>query len=282
MAPGTRTGRSRFTLIFLLLTSATLLTLDAREFEPLQRTEETLTDLISPVRSGADRLFEPVGDAWAGITGYDELKDENQELRAELQKLEGQRILDSDAAIRLEALLDELGLPYVQDIPNVVGEVITANVGNFDRYSVQINRGADDGVLNGMPVVTRGGLIGRIDGDPGRGHSRVTLLTDPGFEVGVLVVGTDDVALASGGGHGVPLMVTKGLEIETEVAIGHQVVTSGVDRSRYPPGIPIGTVRNIDFDEARLLQILTVEPSANTDNLSFVTVLLYDPLGETP
>ena len=273
MATGTRTGRSRFTLIFLLLSSATLLTLDAREFEPLQRTEETLSDLISPLQTGADRVFEPVGDAWTGITGY-------EALRAELQKLEGQQILDSDAAIRLEALLDELGLPYVQDIPNVVAEVVTANVGNFDRYSVQINRGSEDGIRNGMPVVTRGGLIGRIDGDPGRGHSRVTLLTDPGFEVGVLAVGTDDVALASGGGHGEPLMVTKGLEIDTEVAVGHEVVTSGVDRSRYPPGIPIGTVTDIDYDEARLLQLLTVEPSANTDNLSFVTVLLYDPLSE--
>ena len=280
MATGTRTARSRFTLIFLLLSSATLLTLDAREFEPLQRTEETLTDLISPLRSGADRLFGPVGDAWAGITGYDDLKAENQVLREELQKLEGQQILDSDAAIRLESLLDELGLPYVQDVPNVVGEVVTANVGNFDRYSVQINRGSEDGIRNGMPVVTRGGLIGRIDGDPGRRYSQVTLLTDPSFEVGVLVVGTDDVALAMGSGHGEPLMVTKGLEIDTEVAVGHEVVTSGVDRSRYPPGIPIGIVTDIDFDEARLLQLLTVEPSANTDNLSFVTVLLYDPLGE--
>ena len=280
MAAGTRTGRSRFTLIFLLLSSATLLTLDARDFEPLQRTEETLTDLISPLRTGADRLFEPIGDAWAGVTGYDELEAENQVLRDELQQLEGQQILDSDAAIRLEALLDELGLPYVQDIPNVVAEVVTANVGNFDRFSVQINRGSEDGILNGMPVVTRGGLIGRIDGDPGRGHSRVALLTDPSFEVGVLAVGTDDVALASGSGHGEPLMVTKGLEIDTEVAVGQDVVTSGVDRSRYPPGIPIGTVTEIDFDEARLLQLLTVEPSANTDNLSFVTVLLYDPLAE--
>ena len=121
MAAGTRTGRSRFTLIFLLLSSATLLTLDARDFEPLQRTEETLTDLISPLRTGADRLFGPIGDAWAGVTGYDELEAENQVLRDELQQLEGQQILDSDAAIRLEALLDELGLPYVQDIPNVVG-----------------------------------------------------------------------------------------------------------------------------------------------------------------
>ncbi len=280
MATGTRAARSRFTLIFLLLSSATLLTLDARDFEPLQRTEETLADLISPLRSGADRLFGPVGDAWAGVTGYDELKAENQMLRQELQELEGQKILDSDAVIRLESLLDELGLPYVLDIPNVVGEVVTANVGNFDRYSVQINRGSDDGIRNGMPVVTRGGLVGRIDGDPGQGHSRVTLLTDPGFEVGVLAVGTDDVALASGGGRGKPLMVAKGLEIDTEVALGHEVVTSGVDRSRYPPGIPVGIVTDIDFDEARLLQLLTVEPSANADNLSFVTVLLYDSLAE--
>lgn len=280
MATGTRTGRSRFTLIFLLLSSATLITLDARDFEPLHRTEETITDLISPLRSGADRLFEPIGDAWAGLTEHDELKDENQALRGELQQLEAQQILDSDAALRLEALLAELGLPYVQDIPNVVGEVVTANVGNFDRYSLQINRGSVDGIRNGMPVVTRGGLIGRIDGDPGRGHARVTLLTDPGFEVGVLVVGTEDVALASGSGHREPLTVRKGLEIDTEVDEGDEVVTSGVDRSRYPPGIPVGTVSAIDYDEARLLQVLTVEPSANTDNLSFVTVLLYDPLGE--
>ena len=280
MATGTRTGRSRVTLIFLLLSSATLLTLDARDFEPLQRTEETLTDLISPLRSGTDRLFDPVGDAWTGVTGYDELEAENRRLRDELQELEAQQILDTDAAILLESLLNQLGLPYVQDIPNIVAQVVTANVGNFDRYSVQINRGSQDGIRNGMPVVTRGGLIGRIDGDPGRGHARVALITDPGFEIGVLVVGTDDVALASGSGHDEPLVVGKGLEIDTEVAVGQEVVTSGVDRSRYPPGIPIGTVTDIDFDEARLLQILTVEPSANTDNLSFVTVLLYDPLAE--
>ena len=280
MATGTRPGRSRVILIFLLLSSATLLTLDARDFEPLQRTEETLTDLISPLRSGADRLFEPVGDAWTGITGYDDLEAENLRLRDELQQLEAQQILDTDAAIRLELLLDELGLPYVQDIPNIVAEVVTANVGNFDRYSIQINRGADDGLRNGMPVVTRGGLIGRIDGDPGRGHARVTLITDPAFEVGVLVVGTDDVALASGSGYQEPLVVTRGLEIDTEVAVGDDVVTSGLDRSRYPPGIPIGTVTEINYDEARLLQLLTIEPSANTDNLSFVTVFLYDPLAE--
>ncbi len=280
MATGTRTGRSRATLVFLLLSSATLLTLDARDFEPLQRTEETFVDLMSPFRSAANRVFNPVGDAWRGITGYDELESENAMLRDELQKLQAQRILDSDAAIRLESLLKELNLPYVQDIPNTVAEVVTANVGNFDRYSVQINRGSADGIRNGMPVVTRGGLIGRIDGDPGRRHSRVVLLTDPDFEVGVLVVGTDDVGLASGAGHGQPLKVDKGLEVDTEVAVGDEVVTSGVDRSRYPPGIPVGTVARIDFDEARLLQILTVDPSANTDNLNFVTVLLYDPLGE--
>ena len=280
MATGTRTRRSRVTLIFLLLSSATLLTLDARDFEPLQRTEETLTDMFSPLRSGADRLFDPVGDAWKGITGYGELEAENQLLSEELQRLEAQRILDADAAIQLESLLDSVSLDYVRGLPNVLAQVVTADVGNFDRYSVQINRGSEDGVRNGMPVVTGGGLIGRIDGDPGRRHSWVALITDPGFEVGVLVVGTDDVALASGSGRGEPLIVGRGLEVETEVAVGDEVVTSGVDRSRYPPGTPIGHVTEIDYDEARLLQILTVNPSANTDNLSFVTVLLYDPLAE--
>ncbi len=280
MAAGTRSARPRVTFIFLLLTSITLLTLDARDFEPLQRVEEVMVDAISPLRSGLDDLFDPVGDGWAGVVGYDELQDENYALREELQRLRGQQILESDAANRLEALLEQVGLPYVQDIPNVVAEVVNANVGNFDRYSVQINRGFADGVRNGMPVVTRGGLVGRIDGVPQQNYSRVTLISDPEFEVGILVVGTDDVALASGGGDGEPIRVQRGLEIDTEVAVGAQVVTSGVDRSRYPPGIPVGIVSEIDFDDASLQQLLTVELSAKPANLSFVTVLLYDPLAE--
>jgi len=282
VAAGTRSARSRVTLIFLLLTSATLLTLDARDFEPLGRTEEALVDFLSPLRDRLDDLFDPVGDGWAGFTGYDDLEDENQSLREQLQQLRGQQILESDAAARLEALLAQVGLPYVQDIPNVVAEVITANVGNFDRYSVQINRGSADGLRHGMPVVTRGGLVGRIDGDPQQGYARVTLITDPEFEVGVLVVGTDDVALAAGGGDGEPLRVQTGLEIDTAVEVGDQVVTSGLDRSRYPPGIPVGTVSELDVDDARLQQLLAVEPSANPSGLSFVTVLLYDPLAEQP
>ena len=83
-----RTGRSRFTLLVLVLASITLLTLDFRDTGPVQGLRDGAAAVFDPVRDATDGITEPIGNAWDGIFGYDDLKDENERLRKRIDELE--------------------------------------------------------------------------------------------------------------------------------------------------------------------------------------------------
>ena len=88
MALSRRTGRSRFTLLLLVLASITLLTLDFRDTGPVQGLREGAATVFDPVRDATDGVTDPFGNAWNGIVGYDELEDENEQLRRQLDEVE--------------------------------------------------------------------------------------------------------------------------------------------------------------------------------------------------
>ena len=271
-------GRSRFTLFVLLLASVTLLTLDARDFGPVQRLEDGVAAVFSPLRGVGDTVFGPVGDAWNGVFDYGDLEAENEALRSQIADLQARRINDEGAAEELAALREQLDLRATLEYDSVVAEVVAGSISNFDGFVVEINRGRADGVREGMPVLTAGGgLIGRVD-EAGRQRSRIQLLSDPAMSVGAVIVGTEEVAIVSGGGEDAPLEVGRGsVRVGAEVDVGDVLVSAGGERSPYPPGLPIGTVSEVITDEGALEKRLLVEPTERPERLRFVTVVLYDP-----
>ncbi len=279
MALPNPTGRSRYTLLLLILTSVTLLTLDFRGFGPLESAREGAVDVFNPVRSAAETAFDPVADVWNEVFGDDATQREVEELRAEVERLRGQLIANTNADRLLLDVLAELDIEYVGNLDRVVAQVVSGPVGNFDDFDIEIDKGVSDGVLEGMPVVSNGGLIGRVV-EAGRTRSRVRLVSDPAFTVGVRLLsqGEDgDLALARGSGLGKPLIVTERIDPLTDVEVGEIVVTSGIDRSRYPGGIPIGIVTDVRLDEGALEQVLTVQPAADLATIGFVSVILFEP-----
>lgn len=277
MAAPRRSGRSRFSLFILLLLSITLLTLDARGFTPVERLKDGMAAAVSPVRSLGDTVFSPVGNAWENFSNSDDLEAENERLRQELEELRAQRIDDEGAADRLAALERELGLRDTVGYDTVIAEVTARSISNFDQLVFEINRGRSDGIRDGMPVVTAGGLIGKIE-DTGRRTARVRLIADTQVQVGVLVVGPDEAGIMAGQGEGEYPEIGNGtIPARADISLGDVVVTLGGERSAYPPDLPVGTVVEIEIDEASLEQRLKVEPSASLERFDFVTVVLYDP-----
>ena len=55
------------------------------------------------------------------------------------------------------------------------------------------------------------------------------------------------------------------------------VLSSGLDRSAFPPDIPVGTVTEVDAAPDQLSLVLTVEPLADLGDLAYVRVLLWEP-----
>lgn len=276
MALPRHSGRSRFPLVVLLLAAVTLLSLDARDFGPVESLKSGVATALSPFRSIGNTVFGPVGDAWQSISDSDDLEAENEQLRDQIDQLLKERIENVGAAEDLEQLRAQLDLRGTGGFDTVVAEVTAGSVSNFDPYVIEIDKGSADGVEELMPVITAGGLVGRIE-DVRSNGARVRLITDPGLQIGVVVVGSDEIGIAAGTGEDKPLRVIDGVPVGAEVDVGDLLMTSGLDRSPYPEGLAVGTVAEVEVDQVALEKELVVEPSAQMTRLLFVTVVLYDP-----
>jgi len=302
-----RSGRTRFTLLVVVLTAVTLLTLDVRGVGPIDSARRITLSALSPVADAVAWVLSPVGNAWNGITRFDEVERENAELHARLDELAGDDARETSARETLQRFLEQADVTFAGDVPQVVGRVVSGPVSAFE-LSVTIDKGADDGIREGMPVVTGAGLVGRVQLVTDR-RSVIQLIVDPRFSVGARHVPTQGLGLIEGRGSGRPLsFVVPG---DVEVGVGDLLETSGLDRSLYPPDVPIGRIIALDPEagpeagtaedgdgtdpstttttaipgasgslpslEPVETQSVAVELHARLDRLTFLTVLLWEP-----
>ena len=276
MAVYRRPARSRFTLLLLVLTSVTLLTLDYRGAGAgtIAFVKDGVRDAFAPVQEASDRIFAPVGNFVGGIIHYGDLEAENDRLRQEIAEIRGGLYRAENAERELQALSDNLDLPTPDDIPRVDARVVSANPSNF-AYTVEIDKGTNDGIATRMPVVTGAGLVGRIT-DVSRNRAVVQLVTDKKFSVGIVLGETGDIGAANGTGSltGIDLDL---IDPNTTIAEGDVVLTSGLQQSQFPPGIPVGKVKEFELRPNALQQDVTIEPVVNLRRLTFLTVLQWSP-----
>ena len=270
-----RTPRSRYTLGLLLLTAVSLLVLDLPGTGPLDPVRGALAAVFRPFRSAGDAVFEPFANGWKGAFGYDDVKDENEELKAKLDELEDQGDEIDRQAAEIDRLKEAAGIK-TGDLPAVQAEVTTGPLGTFDR-AVEINVGKDDDVRSGMAVVTGGGLLGEIDVARG-GTSTVLLLTESSFSVGIRL-SNGARGIATGQGPDKPLLLEfENPEDAAAVRKGAAVFTSGIDRSAFPPNVMVGKVSAVDEASGGGEPTIELTPTADL-SLIYVKVILKDPPG---
>ena len=275
MALSRRTGRSRFTLILLVLSSVTILTLDFRGASAVQSLRDGASSAFSPLRSTADRVFGPVGDAWNGVWHYDDVRKENEDLRQRVADLEGQAAANIDAARQLEDLKKLQDLDSLSQYQQVTARVSSGPIANFES-TIEIDKGTDAGIAVGMPVLTGAGLLGRVV-QVTSGHAVVKVLTDPDFQIGVRLTSSGRTAVARGSGDGNPLKIETGIPAGTQVPVDDVVTTSGLERSVFPPDITVGRVTRSEPAGDQINLTVTIEPTADLGRLSYVRVLLWEP-----
>jgi rod shape-determining protein MreC len=274
MAISPPTG-SRTRLTILVVASVTLIILGLRDVPVVRDAREGAARVLDPVTGAVDTVTSPVRNAWHGVTDYEDLKDENQRLKAEVSEAKGDQVAEADATKQLSELSQTLDLPFAATLPKVTARVVSGPRSNFS-HAVEIDKGSDDGLAVGMPAATGAGLVGRVT-QVTSSSARVELLTDPEFRVGVRLATTGDLGTARGQGRDDPLAVDSSISPRTQVPAGTGVVTSGVDRSAYPPGIPVGTVSKVREGSGGLALELVVEPLVDLDTLSYLTVLQWLP-----
>jgi rod shape-determining protein MreC len=179
-------GRRR-AIILLLLTSVLLLTLDLRGNAIFDATRNGLTRVLDPLESAADVVTRPVRNAWRGITQYEDIERENEELRAQIDAQRGDQIAAQAVILDHQDLLALNDLPSVGDYPTVAAMVVGESPSNLDQV-IEINKGSNDGIEVGMAVVSPAGLVGKVTVPLQPDRARVMLITDERYAEGVKVV----------------------------------------------------------------------------------------------
>jgi len=274
-APSRR--RPRFTIAVMVLLSITVLTIDGKNLP-----------VVRDVRRGAVQVLSPVEDLFSSITrpvrsffgGDGDVRTENDRLRAEVEQLRAERITDADVVERLRQLEAQEHVSYLEasKLPTETARLVSGPFSNFETYTTLIDKGTGSGLSVGNPVVTNGGLIGRI-ASVSTDRSVVQLLTDPDLRLGIRIAETQVLGDGRGAGADQPFIVDHGISLTAQIVEGQSVITSGLSRAIMPPGIPIGAVAKVTRDQSNQTQILEVAPGADFSTLNVVQVIKWVPTG---
>jgi rod shape-determining protein MreC len=230
------------------------------------------------VQEGASRALKPFRDAFGWVGDTVDAKQERDDLvrrNRELEALVTRQQVDLAQYEQIKGMVDVNEAAGLNRYRPLTARVITQTPSLF--YSeIKIDKGSSEDVGVGQPVTGPGGLVGIVSETVGNA-AIVRLITDEDFAVsartlGTRVPGTVRPALGSPGD-----LVLDFVSRNKDVEKGERIVTAGTALprlpSRFPPGIPIGTVRRIENGAGELDRTVHVKPAANLNDLEFVSVL---------
>lgn len=279
MLPSQRFARSTALFISLITLSFLLMTFDVRnEGGGVTGTlRDGVRTLFDPVQSVVTAVIRPVADTADALVNLAGLRAENDRLREDLEEVN--RVLAETESIRAEnevlRQLLQLELPGELLAQSTVARVQAGGSSNFD-FSVVLNKGADEGIAIGQPVVNLQGLVGYVEAVTSN-SATVKLLTDPDHAVAVRLVSTGFVGTAEGRGSGDLKLVSS--RADGPVEEGEVVVTFA---NRYPAGLIVGTVARSAAPAAGAGIQTTIDPAVDFERLDFVRVIFFLPGSEEP
>ena len=238
--------------------------------------------LVNPIVSAQSWLAKRYQAVQSLITQPEDvtsLRQKNAQLEAENSKLQVQ-VIELQQQVTEAQLLSTLVDYERKHVENqfIAATVIARDVSPFMHYVI-IDRGSDDGLRKGMPVITQQGLVGNIAAVTA-GAARVQLINDPGSSINVILQQTGVEAVLNG-----QLTGEIGLEMISQNATvqpGDLVMTSGLG-GNYPDNLVIGQVVTVRSDAFALFQSASVQPAVDFSQLDIVLVITnFQPVDITP
>lgn len=271
-------------LVGILVAALLILVAYTQRTRPwVEAIRQPLVTAVSPALDGLHRVGLWVEQQLVTLATWWSLPRENEILRAELQKLA--RISLENEELRQENRMLRQLLNLKESLPQDQNALAALVVGRdpdrwFDR--VIINRGARDGVEAGMMVRVPEGLVGRVV-KVGPRDAEVLLISSPESGVGGKIL--REISRAQGVVHGAA--ASRGVlwmtffDANADVAPGDIVITSGLG-GRFPPGVPIGTVRAVHRDRQGLSLEAEVEPAVDLNRLEWVLLVSWEGESHAP
>jgi len=237
-----------------------MMALDHRQ-QHLESVRSALSVVVYPLQYLVDL---PVSaSSWVGenLSSRETLLKENSKYKiqntlykAQLQKLQSLKAEN----LRLRELL-QASKKVSERI--LIGELLSVSLEPFTRR-ILINKGSNDEVYMGQPLVDAEGAMGQII-HVGPFASSAMLITDPNHAIPVQVNRNGLRAIAVGTGATEKLDIPY-LPISADIMEGDLLITSGLG-GRFPTGYPVATVTQVVKDPTLPYAVITAMPSAQLE-----------------
>ena len=228
---------------------------------------------ISPFVRGGSSLEASARDFLREIEHSEDLENQLRAIQGEyikLRSIEGRlRELETEN----NELRRALDFQQKQRLNVVAARVIKRQPATWWETAI-IDKGQDDSIGAGVPVIAPGGLAGKID-VASEDTCSMILLTDGRCQVSVQVVGTPEVGILHGvrGRYGEePRLILRHLSREAAILPGMKVITTGKG-GLFPSNLLVGTVK--EYSPGPVEGVALVKPSVNFDELGVVFVIAH-------
>lgn len=206
-----------------------------------------LTDFANPLRNFFYSVSQPFqeffgktgddfSDFWMGLSQAEKLKKENEDLQLKIKELVGEKIRLQELKKENDSLREVLNLSLEKDFELDFAKVIGKDV---SQDTLLINKGRNDGLSSGMPVITSQkvlvGKIGQIFDD----FSNVILLSNKESVFDIKIGDKNILGVAKGRGGN--LLSLEFISQEQEVEKGEFVATSALGNV-FPANLLVGQV----------------------------------------
>lgn len=237
--------------------------------------ESIMKDGISIVQKVVMFPFQSIGNFFSDIKELNQAREENEELRKKIESYDRLEAEKKELEKQIQALKEELNIDQVlSDYDYINATVLSRNVGYWYN-TITIDKGKNKNIEIGMAVINNTGLIGKVVNVTNL-TATVKLITNSDLNNKISVAvnheNRDLYGLISSYDTENKLLRVEGISNSDVVKEDDYVYTSGLGGT-FPAGILIGKVYNIKIDEYGLSKIIEVEPSADFNDLNYVSVL---------
>ena len=210
------------------------------------------------------------------VSGLMNAYTENRELKQKVSELAQVKVRDQTLAKVNKQLKAELKRKNsLTDYSTVSAAVMSRTPSSWQQQLV-INKGQTSGIKKNMPVLSGGGLIGRV-AEVNKTNSKVELLSDTSESsnrFSIVINGTDGKSvngIITGYNARTNELIMGQVTSTAKIKKGAKVVTNGMG-GITPKGLYVGKVSRIGKDDYGLAKKVYIKPATNFNEINIVTV----------
>ncbi|MGJ0846059.1 rod shape-determining protein MreC [Tissierella praeacuta] len=243
----------------------------------LSKFEKIVGNILTPMGRVSNSIGKGLSDFFNNIKNISKLKEENEELKKQVAKLEEENRNYINIIGKTDYLKNEIKLLDKTSFNLISAQVVGKEPGNwFDRFT--IDKGIKDGIKKGSTVIQGTemeqntiieGIVGRVV-DVGDNWAKIVTVVDEISSISFKVLRTQDGGIISGSIEG---EVSGYLfDNKADVIKGDKLFTSGLG-GVFIKDIYIGEVDEVISDDEDLMKKIKVKPAMNFKKLYKVFVI---------